>query len=111
MSKNACVSSHFFSMASSDGETCYDDDFSDLDDDENSLDGWLVQDDFVEYMDENDAYLDDEEEEQPVSCTRKKRLLRAEPETDDEDAIKPTKRKWLVLDDDDDESPAQISVA
>ena len=98
-------------MTSSDGETCYDDDFSDIDDDENSLDGWLVQDDFVEYMDENDAYLDDEEEEQPVSCTRKKRLLRAEPETDDEDAIKPTRRKWLVLDDDDDESPAQISVA
>jgi len=91
-------------MASSDGETCYDDDFSDLDDDENSLDGWLVQDDFVEYMDENDAYLDDEEEE-PVSCTtltrKKRRLLRAEPETDDEQDIRPTKRKWLVLDEDD----------
>ena len=102
-------------MASSDGETCYDDDFSDLDDDENSLDGWLVQDDFVEYMDENDAYLDDEEEEEPVSYTtltrKKRRLLRAEPETDDEDAIKPTRSKWLVLDDDDDEPLAQISVA
>ena len=103
-------------MASSDGETCYDDDFSDLDDDENSLDGWLVQDDFVEYMDENDAYLDDEEEEPvsytPVSCTRKKRrLLRVEPETDDEQDIRPTKRKWLVLDDDDDEPLAQIAVA
>jgi len=98
-------------MASSDGETCYDDDFSDLDDDENSLDGWLVQDDFVEYMDENDAYLDDEEEG-PVSYTtltrKKRRLLRAEPETDDEDAIKPTRRKWLVLDDDDDEPLAQV---
>ena len=101
-------------MASSDGETCYDDDFSDLDDDENSLDGWLVQDDFVEYMDENDAYLDDEEEE-PVSCTtltrKKRRLLRVEPETDDEQDIRPTNRKWLVLDDDDDEPLAQIAVA
>ena len=102
-------------MASSDGETCYDDDFSDLDDDENSLGGWLVQDDFVEYIHENDAYLDDEEdyhEEEPVSCTRKKRrLIRAEPETDDEQDIRPTKRKWLVLDDDDDEPLAQIAVA
>ena len=90
-------------MASSDGETCYDDDYSSLDDD-SSLGGWLVQDDFVEYIDENDAYLDDEEEE-PVSCTtltrKKRRLLRAEPETDDEQDIRPTKRKWLVLDEDD----------
>ena len=100
-------------MASSDGETCYDDDFSDLDDDENSLDGWLVQDNFVEYIHENDSYLDDTEdyhEEEPVSCARKKRrLLRVEPETDDEQDII-IKRKWLVLDDDDEEA-VQIAVA
>jgi len=99
-------------MTSSDGETCYDDDYSDLED-ASSLGGWLVQDDFVEYVDQNDAYLDDEEEEEPVSCTtltrKKRRLIRAEPETDDEQDN--TRSKWLVLDEDDDESPAQIAVA
>jgi len=74
-------------MASIDdqGDSCCDDDYSDCSDDETSLGGWLVGDDVVEYMDALDNYLDDDDDDEPVK-PKKRGLVRAEPETDDEDA-------------------------
>jgi len=99
-------------MASVDdqGDSCLDDDYSDCSDDETSLGGWLVGDDVVEYMDALDHYLGDDDDDEPLQQPKKRRLVRAEPETDDEDEPQPVYRnkKWIV--DDEDEAVA-VAVA
>jgi len=61
-----------------------------IDSEEDYLDGFIVRDNFVEYMDdENDHFLDDDEEDTDLipPLPKRKRLIRAMPETDDEDNV------------------------
>ena len=76
-----------------------------VDSEENDLDGFIVRDNFVEYMDENDSFLDDDDEDTdsiPPLPPKRKRLIRAAPETDDEEPVE-KKRHWrIVVSDDED---------
>jgi len=77
-----------------------------VDSEEYDLDGFIVRDNFVEYMDENDSFLDDDDEEDtdsiPPLPPKRKRLIRAAPETDDEEPVE-KKRHWrIVVSDDED---------
>jgi len=83
-----------------DGDSCFLDEYSTEESDEDSsLDGWIVPDDCVEYVDLHDEYLDDAEE---VPKPKKRRIIRPEPETDEEcDPLPPTRcSKWVIHDED-----------
>jgi hypothetical protein len=86
-----------------DGVSCRSDFYSSCDED-TDLDGWLVDDDDIEYDSTDDSYLDDTEPYKEVGPPIKKRFRRlvlACPDTDDEEPPKKLqcRNRRVILDD------------